>query len=114
MNKVMRICKEIENAKIKRAIEILKQNKDNEKLFKVLEFVFNPYITSGISDKKYNKVIKGIPTKTFGSFLEVLEYIKKNNTGTDEVLCNIQNYIKDKPEDIKEFIHNVITKQLKL
>lgn len=114
MKKVMRICKEIENAKIKRATEILRQNKDNEKLFKVLDFVFNPYITSGISDKKYNKIIKGIPTKTFESFLEVLEYIKKNNTGTDEVLCNIQNYIKDKPENIKEFIHDVITKQLKL
>lgn len=114
MKKVMQICNEIEKAKIKKATEILRQNKDNEKLFKVLDFVFNPFITSGISDKKYNKIIKGLPTKTFKNFVEVLEYIKVNNTGTDEVLCNIQNYIEGKPEDVKKFIHDVITKQLKL
>lgn len=114
MKKVMQICNEIENAKIKKATEILRQNKDNEKLFKVLDFVFNPFITSGISDKKYNKIIKGLPTKTFKNFVEVLDYIKNNNTGTDEVICNIQNYVKDKPEDIQNFIHDVITKQLKL
>ena len=114
MKKVMQICNEIENAKIKKATEILRQNKDNEKLFKVLDFVFNPFITSGISDKKYNKIIKGLPTKTFNNFIEVLDYIKNNNTGTDEVICNIQNYVKDKPEDIQNFIHDVITKQLKL
>ena len=114
MKKVLQICKSIENAKIKEATQILKENKDNEKLFKVLDFVFNPYITSGISDKKYNKIIKAIPTKTFKSFLEVLEYIKINNTGTDEVICNIRNYVKDKPKEIQDFIHDVITKQLKL
>lgn len=114
MKKVMEICKQISNAKIKEATEILKANKDNEKLFEVLDFVFNPYITSGISDKKYNKIIKGIPTKTFRSFLEVLAYIKNNNTGTDEVICNIRNYVKDKPEEVQNFIHDVITKQLKL
>ena len=114
MKKVLQICKSIENAKIKEATQILKENKDNEKLFKVLDFVFNPYITSGVSDKKDNKIIRGVPTKSFKSFLELLEYIKIHNTGTDEVICNIRNYVKDKPKEIQDFIHDVITKQLKL
>ena len=114
MKKVVKLCEQIESVKIKEASSILRQNKDNEKLLKILDFVFNPYITSGISDKKYNKEIKGLPTKTFNNILEVLEYIKKNNTGKDEVICNLQNYLKQVPEKYHKFIHDVITKQLKL
>ena len=114
MKKVMKICEEITNAKIKEATNILKQNKDNKKLEKVLDFVYNPFITSGISEKKFYKNVVGVPTKKFDNLLEVLEYIKVNNTGTDEVILNVRNYMKDKPQKIQEFIHDVITKQMKL
>jgi len=50
----------------------------------------------------------------FNSFIEVLEYIKENNTGTDEVLFDIRNYCTGKPEAVKQFIRDVITKNIKI
>lgn len=114
MKKVIEICNELSKSKVKASMLILQQNKDNEKLKTVLNFVFNPYVTSGISDKKYNKEINTKPTMTFKRFVEVLDYIQEHNTGTDEIIANIQNYVNQVPEYTKQFIHDVITKQLKL
>lgn len=114
MKKVIKICEQITNAKIKESQMILNSNKENEKLRKVLNFVYNPFVTSGISDKKFYKKVVGVPTKEFKNFIEVLEYLKENNTGSDEVICNLQNYVKNSPEYAKDFIHDVVTKQLRL
>jgi DNA ligase-1 len=91
---------------------ILRGNKDNE-LFKfTLNFLYNPYILTGISAKKLNKKVKekGI---TFYEFDEIANYIMKNNTGTDSNIATVQNFINIQPSEMKEFYSQVFTKSLK-
>lgn len=117
MKNVMKIINRLQECKTNEAIKILRENKENEKLKYILDFVFNPFIVTGISDKKYNKKIKtqnDSPMIKFSSFINLLEYIKANNTGKDEVLLNVRNYCIGKPEDVKDFIESVITKSLKI
>ncbi len=92
---------------------ILKDNKNNE-LFKfTLNFLYNPYILTGINAKKLNKKVKekGI---TFYEFDEIANYIMKNNTGTDSNIATVQNFINIQPSEMKEFYSQVFTKSLKV
>ena len=86
MEEVIKIFKELQESSGKRLQEILEENKDNELLKKVLWFVYNPYIVTGLSTKKINKVVKiqtkYTPAKTIE---EVFEYLQEHNTGTDTV-----------------------------
>lgn len=92
---------------------ILRDNKNNE-LFKfTLNFLYNPYILTGISTKKLNKKVKekGV---TFYEFDEIANYIMKNNTGTDSNIATVQNFINTQPTELQEFYKQVFTKSLKV
>ena len=57
MEEVIKIFKKLQESSGKRLQEILEENKDNELLKKVLWFVYNPYIVTGLSSKKINKMV---------------------------------------------------------
>lgn len=115
MIKVVKIIRKLQTLKTNDSIRLLRKYQNNENLQAVLNFVFNPYVVSGISDKKFNKDIKTVYfCSPFNSFVELLEYIQENNTGTDVVIYNMQQYCKGKPEDIQMFIKEIVTKSLKI
>lgn len=116
---------------------ITKMNKSNSRNYKLsvlenyaedddikyyLDFIFNPYITSGISDKKINKfaIVKSNIMSLFSEYIEfnsvkeLLEYIKANNTGTDEVLKTINNFLASNKFEENEInlIKSIITKNI--
>ncbi len=103
-------------------LNILEEYKNDEDIKYYLEFIFNPYITSGISDKKINKfkIIKNefvslfSEYSEFNSVKELLEYIKINNTGTDEVLKTINNFLASNNFNENEInlIKSIITKNI--
>ena len=73
---------------------ILKDNTNNENFKYILNFLLNPFIITGLSEKKINKNIGcmsnvnklydiGTYKDTTVGFINLLEYIKKNNTGKD-------------------------------
>ena len=75
---------------------ILKSNKDNQTFTYTLYFLLNSFITTGLSTKKINKNIGCMPDINYNElydigniknptvgFINLLEYIKKNNTGRD-------------------------------
>lgn len=86
-------------------LEILEEYKFDEDIKYYLNYIYNPYITTGISDKKYNQILNQFqllttnPNKSednyLTSFKDVLEYLKIHNTGalTDlQVIANFYNY----------------------
>lgn len=113
MEEVIKIFKELQESSGKRLQEILEENKDNELLKKVLWFVYNPYIVTGLSSKKINKMvntqIKYAPAETIE---EVFEYLQEHNTGTDIDIAYVLEFIQSKPD--QEMYEQIFTKELKL
>nr|DAQ36197.1 MAG TPA: THERMOSTABLE DNA LIGASE [Caudoviricetes sp.] len=113
MDEVIKIFKELQESSGKRLQEILEEHKDNELLKKVLWFVYNPYIVTGLSSKKINKIvnkqIKYAPAETVE---EVFEYLQEHNTGTDIDIAYVLEFIQNKPN--QEMYSQIFTKELKL
>jgi DNA ligase-1 len=114
MKKVKEICEQLQATNGKKEKEfILNQNKDNQLLKRVLQFVYSPFILSGISDKKINKNVTNRVGRHFNNVIEVMNYLEENNTGTDEVISNIQYFIRCN-YDLQEFYKEIFTKSLKV
>jgi len=68
----------------------LRDVENDAEVLEILKFLFDPYIVTGISDKKLGKFIGpdapifAVPLIATTDFLPVLDYFKKNNTGRDE------------------------------
>ena len=100
-------------------LEILKKYSQDDVKKYYLDFIFNPFITTGISSKKINKfhkedviLHKGIDC----SAQDLLELIKIHNTGDDSTLMTITNWklnIEDKPE-LCDLLDSIITKNIQL
>lgn len=87
----------------------------NKEFISLLKFLFDFRIVTGISTKKINKKsIKIKSTIKFDDYSEVLKYVEKNNTGSDVVISNIQNFISQLPDEEKRFMSNIITKTIKI
>ena len=97
---------------------ILKENENNELFKEVLKFLLNPMIVTGISKKKINKEINiTYQNKNYNyDLLDLLDYVKAHNTGTDNNIAFVQFYISQLTSvgDIQDFIKSIITKSLKL
>lgn len=98
---------------------IITANKDN-KLFKTcLKFLLDKNIVTGISTKKINKHVEPSSELApyylcrFSTFKDVINYLKKNNTGKDDDLYEIQAFLLGHEED-REFYEQMITKSFKL
>jgi DNA ligase-1 len=112
MQNVLHIISEISNTSSRNEKEqILRTNKDNQLLKDVLYFVFNPYIVTGISKKKINKAVTYTGCK-LNNVYEVMDYLKRNNTGSDADISAIQGFISNQPEELQEFYRQIVTKDL--
>lgn len=93
---------------------IIDKSKENKLFSRVLNFVLNPYITTGLSDKKIVKKVVAHPMIELSSFTDALNYLQQNNTGTDEVIANIQKFIRVRSTDMAEFYRSIFTKSIKV
>ena len=141
MEEVIKIIKELQANSGKRLQEILEENKDNQMLKDVLYFVYNPFIVTGLSNKKMEKDTSNMKvrgTRRFGNFLEetallpdedfgkalftsenfditcMFDYLIDHNTGKDKDIAYVQAYIKAQPEEYREIYKQIFTKELKL
>ena len=94
--------------------DILKDNGENERFIMLLDYLLNPFLITGISAKKISKETGRLPTVSFNSFPELMGYILKNNTGSDEVIANIRHFLNSQEQDMSEFYASIITKNAKL
>lgn len=114
MEEVIDILNEIKNASGKRKQMILEENKDNEALKQILCFVYNPYIVTGLSNKKINKVVSDDIKLSKKSIFDVIDYLKENHTGTDKDILEAQSFIFSQPVEYQQTYKDILTKNLKI
>ena len=114
MKQVIEIIKQLQSTNSRTEKErMLNENKDNELLKCIFEFVYNPYIVSGISSKKLKKKVK-VNGYNINSLEVLMEYLKKNNTGRDIDIATVQGYLFFLTENEKEIVSQIVTKSLKI
>lgn len=120
MEEVIKLFKQIQDtSSINDKKEIIAANKDNELFKKCLVFLLDGNINTGISNKKINKKVESsselAPYYLCGNsrFEEVMDYLIKNNTGTDADIYEIQCFLDGHEED-REFYEQMITKSFRL
>ena len=94
--------------------DILAENSNNTRFTLFINYLLNPFLVTGISEKKVSKTPDKEQTRFFGSFSELMDYILKNNTGSDEVIANIRGFLDSAEQDLREFYSSIITKSAKL
>jgi len=94
--------------------DILIENSENELFKSYINFLLNPFLVTGISEKKISKDTDKQPTQNFESFTELMEYILINNTGSDEVIANIRVFLDKQDGEMRKFYASIITKTAKL
>lgn len=110
------ILEEVENAKGKEKIEVLKKHSDDSLLPDVLNFIYNPRIVTGISKKKMGKEIETYEIKidqTDERVLAIMEYLVEHNTGKDEDIATVKSLIES-TDDMKErqYLESLVVKDL--
>ena len=111
------IFKDIANESSKKEKEaIIKKHANNNDFLEILDFVYNPMITTGISKKKINKQIaENSGLLPLENIYEVMDYLKEHNTGTDKDIEIIQSFLNGVRDDaMREFLKSVVTKDLKI
>lgn len=112
-------------------ISVLEKYKHDPTIGYFLNYIYNPYITTGISNKKLNKEVEwtylvenhadAIPK----GVIPLLEYIKRNNTGKDNILKLIKAFkfiylflqldpIDNDYENLDKLLDKLICKNLQL
>ena len=94
--------------------DILTNNKDNGRFTLYIDYLLNPFLVTGISEKKISKETAKSPTRIFDSFSELMGYVLENNTGSDEVIANIRQFLDTQHRDMSDFYSSIITKSAKL
>jgi len=115
LEQVLKVINQIASTSSRNEKEVtLKQNKENELLKDVFYFVFNPYILTGLSTKKINKRVNVQESIVYDFFEDMKNYILKHNTGTDQDIATVQNFIENKSDELQDFYTKVFTKDLKI
>ena len=112
-----------ENGKLYK-MEVLKKYADDEDVKYYLNFIYNPYITTGISKKKISKDMSDVINSPWGcgviefdAVKDLLEHVKTYNTGTTDTLAAVQNFRETEEEmtaELDELLENIITKNVQL
>ncbi len=92
---------------------ILKDYQDSAAIKSILQFLFNPFVVTGISERKLTKnvTLKGQGCTSLAS---LLEYFKKHNTGRDEDIAVLKHFTADLSEEHAFLVHGLIKKDLTL
>ena len=90
---------------------ILKSWSTDQGVKDIIYFVFNPYIVTGVSKKKFNKQVLNDWTYDCLDIEDVMNYLKKHNTGSDRDIANIQHFVLKNP-DYTYLIYQIVCKDL--
>lgn len=100
-------------------MEILRRYANDQIIRDCLHFIYNPYITTGISTKKLHKVldrdIEDIIVFEFDKLRYFLHYLETHNTGSDVAIAHCQKTLSQigNPE-LEELLEGFITKNIQL
>ena len=106
-----------ETPSIKEKKRLLNEKRNDAEVKKFLDYLLNPFFVTGISEKRIDKAVTKSATVEFDSFHELMAYIRLNNTGSEEVMANVQNFLRKieyEYRDLFEFYVGIITKTLRI
>lgn len=90
---------------------ILREYADYGAIKSVMYFIFNPYIVTGISKKKFYKQVNVEPDCDLQSLGMVMDYLENHNHGSDQDVANIQHYVQHNYE-YQDVIYSIVCKDL--
>lgn len=79
----------------------------------IIHFIFNPYIVTGMSKKKFNKNVLNDWTCDYTDIEDVIEYLESHNTGSDRDIANIQHFVL-KNHEYAYLIYQIVCKDISL
>lgn len=94
--------------------QLLAEKRDDGNVKKFLDYLLNPFFVTGISEKKIRKVVSVEKSVHFHSFHELMTYVRKNHTGSDDVLANTQAYLDDVNPELRIFYIGIIAKTIRI
>ena len=114
MQQVLNIMNQLASTSSRNEKEsILKNNQSNELLKDILAFVYTTEVKTGIKRKKLEKKVKSKSTITINNFYDLREYLSIHNTGSDDVIANIQEFLSQQEDDMKELYIQIILQDLR-
>lgn len=87
---------------------------DDAEVKAVLHFIFNPFIVTGISDKKLSKKNCKTTETADAGLLSVLDYFTAHNTGRDEDIIYLNKYLNSMEERFRPVAAAIIKKDIKV
>ena len=81
---------------------------DDAEVKAVLHFIFNPFIVTGISDKKLSKKNCKTTETADAGLLSVLDYFTAHNTGRDEDIIYLNKYLNSKEERFRPVAADIL------
>lgn len=114
MEKVLEIIHQIQGTSSRNEKEtIIKKNKDNELLKDIFKFVYSTEIKTGIKRKKLEKKVKSKATENITDFYSLRDFLVINGTGSDQTIANIQQFLSEQNDDMKELYIQIILQDLR-
>jgi len=114
MEKVLEIIHQIQETSSRNGKEaIIKKNQNNGLLKDIFKFVYSTETKTGIKRKKLEKVVKSKPTVKITNFYDLRDFLIDNGTGSDETIANIQQFLSEQTEDMKELYIQIILQDLR-
>lgn len=112
-------CKLVSNPSRTFKINVLTEYKDDEDIKHYLKFLLNPYIVTGISDKKIQKlkgfVLDRLIVTEDSTVFDMLDYISIYNTGADNYLETMKDFSDRRlVDEFRELFYKIISKNLPL
>ena len=92
---------------------ILNAYQDNTAVKEVLQFLFDPFIVTGISKKKLSKNVN-LSVEKCQNLHELLVYFQTHNTGRDEDLAVLKQFTANLDAEQTELVNGIIKKDLTL
>lgn len=94
--------------------QLLAEKRDDGNVKKFLDYLLNPFFVTGISEKKIRKVVSVERPIQFHSFDELMAYVRKNHTGSDDILASVQAYLDSVNPELRTFYIGIITKTIRV
>ena len=118
MNKVIEIIRQLQNTSgTNDKIQILKDNKDNELLKKVLIYTYDDKKKYGVSKTNLKKILENDIYFNYeplwNNGFEMLEELSKSNIN-DSLRARLKNFLNSLSDDEKDLWCRVLTKDLKI
>ncbi|HEY8805116.1 MAG TPA: hypothetical protein VIM42_08450 [Clostridium sp.] len=115
MEKVLRIVHQIQGTSGRNDKEgILLENSENILFKQVMQFIYDPFILTGLSKKKINKLLKLPSELSTLTIIDVMDYLKLHNSGRDTDIILVQNFIRSQPEILRDFLVKIVSKDLSM